>query len=264
MKKWIFVVTTLTIVGTAKIGAAQTQHSPDQRGASGSVQLPLTAAWKAKYRKAGMLAQAATAAMQSGDYAEAEANARAAVATGYDAGFAQETLAASLDAQGKSQEALQAYKVIADEDDLYPRNLLPYAWLLLKAGDYRQAALAYNKALPRIADGAVIEKQGEFSPNVPYPTELAAAIQAALGLELDWRGYHGTYKEAIQQSQTHFQKALALEPNSSLVNYYFGYGLKRLGRRVEAQAAFQRAAALGQGDVKEAAEKELPGTERPK
>ena len=257
MKKWIFVVTIFTMVGTAKTGAAQTQHPPSHGGV-GSFQAPLSPAWKAKYRKAGMLAQAATTAMQSGDYAEAEASARAAVATGYDAGFAQETLAAALDAQGKSQEALQAYKEIAIEGGNDPRNLLPYARLLLKAGDYPQAAWAYNKALPLVDGGKLLEREGGFAPNAPRPTDLATAIHIALGLQMDWRGYHGTYQEVIVQSQAHFQKAVEMEPNSSLANYYSGYGLKRLGRQAEAQAAFRKAAALDNGNIKEAAQKELP------
>ena len=260
MKKWFFVVTILTMVGTAKIGAAQTQHSPGHGGVSGSFQPPLSPAWKAKYRKAGMLAEAATTAMQSGDYAEAEANARAAVATGYDAGDGQEVLAAALDAQGKSQEALQAYKEIANEGGNEPRNLLPYALLLLKAGDARQAALVYNKALPLIDNGELMRKNGGFSQNAPQSQELAAAIHTALGLQSDWRGYHDAHQGYLQQSLVHFQQAIGLEPSSPLTNYYYGYGLKRLGRGVEAQVAFKRAAQLDQGgEVKAAAEKALIG-----
>jgi tetratricopeptide (TPR) repeat protein len=264
MKKWIFIATILTVVGTAKSGAAQTQHSPDHGGVSGSFQPSSTPAWKAKYHKVAVFARAATAAMQSGDYAEAEANARAAVATGYDAGFAQETLAAALDAQGKSQEALQAYKEIANEGGNDPRNLLPYAQLLLKAGDWSGAVSAYNKALPLLDNGDMVRRSSDFAPNVPNPTALAAAIHTALGLQSDWRGYHGTYQEMTQQSLVHFQQAAALEPNSPVTNYYVGYGLMRLGRRAEAQAAFKKAAALGQGYVREAAQKELPETMRPK
>jgi len=256
MKNWLLIVNVSTLIGVAGSVSAQAQVS--------SVQSPLSPAQKARFLHTMHLARAASNAMQSGDYAMAETDARQSIATGPDSGLAQEVLAASLDAQGKTQEALQAYKEIADVGGSFPRNLLPYAQLLLKAGDYRQAAWAYNKALPLLDDGDLMEQKGEFSPNVLRPTELAAAIQTALGLETDWRGYHGTYQEIIQQSQTHFQKALALEPNSSLANYYNGYGLKRLGRQAEAQAAFRKAAILGQGDVKEAARKELPETVRPK
>lgn len=264
MKKWIFVAAGLTMIGTARIGAAQPQYLSDHRGVSGSFQAPLSPAWKAKYHNVAVLTRAATTAMQSGDYAEAEANARAAVATGYDAGFAQETLAAALDAQGKSQEALQEYKEIANEGGNDPRNLLPYALLSLKAGNWLQAVSAYNKALPLLDNGDLVRRNSQFSLDAPHPTALMAAIHMALGLQLDWRGYHGAYQEVIQQSLTHFQQAAALEPKSPLVTYYVGYGLKRLGRQAEAQAAFKKAALLDQGDIKAAALKELPTEMRPR
>lgn len=257
MKIWIIITTVIGMTTVMCAAQAQIQHRI-------SLRPPMTPVQKADFHRTAVLTRAATSAMRSGDYAEAEANARVAVATGYDAGFAQETLAAALDAQGKSQESLQAYKEIADEGGLFPRNLLPYALLLLKAGDVRQAALVYNKALPLIDNGDLMRKNGDFSQNAPHSQELAAAIHTALGLQSDWRGYHGAYQGYLQQSLLHFQQAAALEPSSPLTNYYYGYGLKRLGRGVEAQAAFRKAAALGQGDVREAAQKELPETVRPK
>ena len=255
MKKWVLIASTGFVFCLAGTTSAQVQHSVSRVSKRIA---PLTPAQRARVLEIGRLAYAASDAMKLGNYALAETDARRSMALGTDSGLAKEALAASLDAQGKTQEALQAYGEIAASGDGFPRNLLPYARLLLKAGDYRQAALAYNKALPLVVEGDVLEKAGGFSPDVPHPTALAAAVQTALGLETDWRGYHGTYKEVIQQAQTHFQKAVALEPNSSLANYYMGYGLKRLGKQAEAQAAFRKAAALGTGDVKAAAQKELP------
>ncbi len=265
MKKRIFVVATATIIGIANAVSAQSGHLSGQRNsAQSAVRAAPTPAFRAMFHKTAVLTRAATKAMDSGDYAEAEADARAAMAIGFNGSFADETLAAALDAQGKTQEALQAYKAMAGEGDVFPRNLLPYARLLLKTGNYPQAVWAYNKALPLIDNGELIRKSGGFPQSTPRPTELAAAIQTALGLQMDWPGYHGTYQEAIVQAQTHFQQALALEPNSPLTNYYVGYGLKRLGRQAEAQAAFKKAAALGQGDVRQAAQKELPPAMQPR
>ena len=66
-----------------------------------------------------------------------------------------------------------------------------------------------------------------FSPDVPRPRELAAAIHAALGLAQDWRGYTWRgYPKAQMETQIRVQtlaqlrQALALTPNSAMVNYY--------------------------------------------
>ena len=40
--------------------------------------------------------------------------------------------------------------------------------------------------------------------------------------------------------------------------------MKRMGRRAEAQKAFQKAVALDDGDIKAAALKELPGAMQPR
>jgi len=48
-----------------------------------------------------------------------------------------------------------------------------------------------------------------------------------------------------------------MEPDSSLANLYYGRTLQRLGRKAEAQAAFARAAKMGNEDVKAAAEEEM-------
>lgn len=255
MRNWIVITTAGTMIVIAGTAQAQIQHRV-------SLRPPMTPAERTDFYRTAALTRDATSAMHSGDYAEAESYARASLASGLDAGFAHETLAAALDAQGKTQEALQAYKVIAEAGGIFPRNLLPYALLSLKVGDWQQAVSAYNKALPLLDNGDIVRRSSNFAPNVPNPTALAAAIHIALGLQSDWRGYHGTYQEMNQQTLVQFHQASMIEPSSPLANY--GYGLKRLGRRAEAQKAFQKAATLGQGDIKEAARKELPETMRPK
>jgi len=244
------------------IALAQSHKPAEQNATRNLAPSPLATAGKEKAvdDKVGHLDDAAELAQKRGDYAEAEEEARQAVALNMGDARGQEILAAALDAQGKTQEALQAYKMLSDEGDVFPSNELPYAQLLLKTGHWAEAVEAYNRQLPYLSNGDLLQKHSGFSPNVPRPTDLATAIHIGLGQELGWRGYHGTYQEASQQAQGEFQKALALEPDSSLANYYVGYGLKRMGRRAEAQAAFKKAAALDQGDVRDAAQKELPET----
>jgi tetratricopeptide (TPR) repeat protein len=211
----------------------------------------------------GRLDREAIDAMNAGQYAEAESDARQSVSIGVASGRGQDILAAALDAQGKTQEALLAYQAIFAEGDVSAANELPYALLLLKSGQWAQAVEVYNRQLPynSVGDGALMQEYGDFTPYQPRPMAMEAAIHLGLGLELNWYEYHGTYQERIQQAQAHFQKALAVEPDAPLANYYVGYGLQRMGHWQEAQAAFKKAAALDQnnGDVKAAAEAALAG-----
>ncbi len=250
------------LLGAGGIALAQLHHPAPSTGKGSNLTqdiAPLTSAQKARLVQAGEFEAAAKKAMDAGHYAEAEADARAALAAGPDAGFAQETLAGSLYAQGKDQQALQAYAALSDTG--FSRNLLPYALLSLKAGHWTQAVAAYNNALPGLGFGDLMRKNGDFSPAVSRPAELEAAIEVGMGLTMDGGDFHGTYQQRSELAQTYFQKALTLEPASPLINYYNGYGLQRMGHWQDAQAAFKKAAALDQGggDVKAAAEDALAG-----
>ena len=218
---------------------------------------PLTPALKARLDREGRLDQAAVVALDAGQYAEAETDARQSISVGQDSGLAEELLASALNAQGKTQEALQAYKVMADEGDVFPRNQVPYALLLLKSGQWTQAVIAYNKMLPYLPEGDIARANSHFSPNVPQPQELVVALHIAQGLtyigDAGW-GSRSRHKEAIGE----FDQALRLAPASPLANYYYGYGWKHLDLKSRARAAnaqrakaaFQKAAALGDADVK--------------
>ncbi|MBV9850893.1 MAG: hypothetical protein JO250_14570 [Armatimonadetes bacterium] len=203
------------------------------------------------------LDQTAWAALDAGNYAEAEADARQSVTLGIASGLGQELLAQALYAQGKDAEALQVYQAIADAGGVFPRNMLPYALLLLKAGQWAQAVAAYNKQLPYLSDGDMMLAHSHFSPDAPQPQELEAAIHIGLGLTGDFRGNHWN-RGVGDPTASEFRKALALEPDSALAHYYYGHGLWRVGRKAEAKAAFQKAAALDQeGKVKAQAQKEM-------
>ena len=202
--------------------------------------------------------------MDAGDYPEAEANARQSISLGLASGRGQEYLASALYAQGKNQEALQVYKAIADEGDVFGRNEVPYAVLLLKAGRWAEAVAAYNTTLPYFSDHNMVEAYSHFSPDVPQPKELAVALHIAQGIV--YKGDPGEdssspYETAMRQ----YSKALHLAPNSALANYYYGCGWQYLPRKSpmkaalapRAKAAFQRAASLDRGGVKKAAEEAL-------
>jgi len=261
--KWIMGAAFSVLLGATEVAVRQLHQSPTaglvSRCSAPLVSwcsVPATPAFKAKLREMYRLDQAAAAAMDAGQYAEAEDDARQSMSVGHDSGLAVEYLAAALDAQGKTQEALEVYQQMADVGEDEPRNLLPYALLSLKAGHWAQAVAAYNKQLPFLADGDLIHANSHFSPDVPQPKELETAIHIGLGLTEDWRRYNWKL-HSREQTLTQFQQAVALEPASPLANLYYGRALRRLGRKAEAQAAFAKAASTAQGDVKATAEEAL-------
>jgi len=56
---------------------------------------------------------------------------------------------------------------------------------------------------------------------------------------------------------------LQLQPDSGLINFYYGYGLQRLGRKAQANAAFQKTVKIAKGEVKAAAEQALKKNKKP-
>ncbi len=219
-----------------------------------------TAIWE----QVGLLVQSAAISLHAGRYADAEAQAREALSLRpIDTG--EEVLAAALDAQGKNQEALQAYKkMVVDEKTGYLRVLLPYALLLLKSGQWGQAVGVYNQTLSPPGAGDFARANSRFSPDVPEPAALAVALHIVLGQEYsgqpDWAG-----ESQNREAMAEYAKALRIAPNDALVNYHYGTGWQRLtpaekakfGNAAQARAALQKAANLGGGDVKKNAEEAL-------
>ena len=245
---------------------AQIHHPNGRSPISGPVMAPLTPALKARQDEKGRLDQAARAALDAGDYAEEEADARQSLSLGIGSGLCQDLLAQALYSQGKDQEALQVYKAMADAGDVFPRNLVPYAVLLLKSGHWAEAVNAYNKTLPFLPNGRLAEASSRFSPDVPQPKQLAVALHVAQGLTDIGDAGWGT-RSKNEEGMREFAQALKLQPNSALTNYYYGFGwqqldLKSRARAVyapQAKAALQKAATLGSGDVKKKAEEALRG-----
>lgn len=257
--RWMIGGTFGVFLCAAGIALGQIHHPARQ--SMGMTPAPLTPALKARQDEKWRLDQAAVAALDAGQYAEAEDDARQSASLGAGSGLCQELLASALNAQGKTQEALQAYKVMADEGDTFPRNQVPYALLLLKSGQWAQAVAAYNKALPDLSD--MVQANSHFSPGVPQPKELAVALHIAQGLTYGVATWGGHMRQ--EEAMGEFDQALQLAPNSPLANYYYGYGWQhldlksrmRVANAQRAKAAFQKAAALGGGDVKKAAGEEL-------
>ncbi len=223
---------------------------------------PLTPEEQALSIRIGLLDSAAAEALDAGQYNVAENEARQVLALGQDSGIAQEVLAAALNAEGKQQEALQAYQVLATEGTDKPRNLLPYALLLLKTGQYASAVAAYNKALPLVAEGDVLEAKGSFSGDTSQSADFLVALHVALGLTAygacDWTGRVHPDK-AMQELTT----ALQLAPASDIANYYYGFVLQQSGQTAQAQVAFAKAVKIGRGAVKVAAAKALKKARKP-
>lgn len=217
---------------------------------------------QATLEEIGQLDQDAAAALDAGQYAEAEADARQSLSIGHDSGLAQELLASALNAQGKKQEALEAYKEMADQGNDHPRNLLPYALLLLNSGHWAPAVAAYNKALLTLADGKLVRANSHFFPNVLEPAALGTAIHIALGLTYNWSDSWGRHQQN-DKALSEYTKALQLAPNSDLANFYYGYGLQRLGRKAQANTAFQKTVKMAKGEVKVAAEQALRKNKKP-
>ncbi len=264
--KWIINATfsaVLSALGVA-LGHAQQPTVPGSvsRPAPISAPAPMTPALKAELDEVYRLDQASAAALDAGQYAEAEDNARQSLSIGHDSGLAQELLASALNAQGKKQEALEVYKEMTNEGDAFPRNQLPYALLLLNSGQWAQAVAAYNKALPTLADGKLVRANSHFFPNVLEPAALGTAIHIALGLTYNWSDSWGRHQQN-DKALSEYTKALQLAPNSDLANFYYGYGLQRLGRKGQANAAFQKTVKMAKGEVKAAAEQALKKNKKP-
>lgn len=272
-KKWItgtalcvFLCGTGVALGQLHRSTGSSVEAQKQRPmgrSAGMTIAPLTPAQKENEDKKYRLDQAAAAALDAGRYEEAEDDARQSMSLGHDSGLAEKFLAAALNAQGKVQEALDTYQQMANEGTDDPSDLLPYALLLLKTGQWARAVEAYNKQLPYLGDefqgskAALMSAYGPFSPDTPRPRELAVAIHIGLGVTYaawSW-GRHSQDDKALHE----YEQAVALAPDSGLPHLYYGHKLQKLGRRAEAQAAFRRAAALGHGAVKAAAERALKG-----
>ena len=208
----------------------------------------------------------AARALYAGRYAEAEAEARESIALRpHSSGVDEEILAAALDAQGEDREALQQYQVVVEHVSGNPRNLLPYALLLLKSGQWAQAVVVYDQAVSQFPTGTSLAPvETHFSPDVPEPTALALALHIELGrlynAGTSWGG-----ETQNTEAMAEYTKALQLAPDSALTNYYYGVGWQRLtpaerakfGTVQQAKAHLRKAEKVGNANIRAAAKKAL-------
>lgn len=233
--------------------------------------------FRALHAEAAQLQNAAAKDLHAGKYALAESEARQSLALFEGSGVSEEVLASALEAQGKDQEALQQYHVmVVDGKDRFPRNLVPYAQLLLKSGQWAQAVAVYNQVLPglpdvsvhtedlSIRDSELIAANSHFSADVPEPAALGTALHIARGMVYSstpsWSG-------DIQNTEAmkEYEKALELAPDNALTNYFYGVGWQKLsptermkfGTVQQAKAHLRKAEKVGNANVKAAAKKAL-------
>ena len=277
---WIGVGLSLCVCTAAVVqGLNASSHFANQDGANrgtvdelGPIIARPTPAQEAEDKHQWDLYQAAKTALDAGDYAAAEDYAKRCIVLRPLDGlslFAEEPLAAALNAQGKTQEAMQAYKVMADAGGGQSRTLVPYAVLLFHSGQYAQAVRIYNRALPVLPFS--IESPGHaFSPDVPQLEEFTTALYIAQGLNDLGNGVRSSSFNV--KALDELEEALRRAPDSPSVNYYYGLCWqqmdaqnraallrKRPGLREKARAALQKAASLGTGHMQTVAQIELQG-----
>lgn len=236
---------------------------------------------------AGVLAQfndterAGAEALRVGDFVAAEGDFRESLTTS-PRRYSYFGLGAALAGQGRTAEAIEAYRagiykphIIDVQNDIsmhgqFSPNVrdcpgatdaeawMKYALLLSQTGQGEEAVAIYKGALPRVPDAGALGLDASLASGTLTPVEFQAGTHMALGL-------CATFGGTDTQAMGEFGEALRLRPDSPLTNYYYGYGWRHLALKgraratlaPQAKAAFQKAASLGEGDVKKNAEEAL-------
>jgi tetratricopeptide (TPR) repeat protein len=167
-------------------------------------------------------------------------------------------LSQTLYLEGKTDEAFIKLKEMVEQkngDDA--RWLLPYAVLELKAGNYNNALMAYNKATLRFnGQYKMLNEHNNFDPNNPQPNDLAVAIHVALAIT-----YHqiGSVNDTVRtpRSLNEYKQALAIEPNSPLAQNQYAHALVDANRYSEAGPIFKNLSATATDDIKSDADDAL-------
>jgi len=275
MKISISLLVTAALLPVAGFALAAPSVNPARGGYDGSGPI-FNKEWQAKTAEAGQLGHDAAVGLRLGNYAQAVAEAREALSLNPGDGVAAEVLAAALEGQGKDREALAAYQTVVEHHDKHPRNLLPYAQLLLRSGKWAEALAVYNQALPLIPDVGthpespvvhdedLMRANSRFSTDEPDPAALATALHIARGIVyndgVDWVGGN-QHTKAMEE----YKKAFQLAPNNALTNYFYSIGWQKLsptertkfGTVQQAKAHLQKAVKTGNANVKAAAQKAL-------
>jgi tetratricopeptide (TPR) repeat protein len=257
--------TFITLIAcAATISSASAQHIPVIKISGGpNSGPPITPVQKAALKKSYELADKSVLALDAGQYALAISDAKQVLAIGvppHDP-TAETILAYALVAQGKDQDALNEYGQMYAHGDWYGYDLLQYAQLLLRHGQWSKAVDVYDKAVQDVGENFIkghelLMADSYFSHNDPQPKELEADIHIAIGMRGDLvSGLARKYRP--ERSLAEFKKALDMEPDSPLAKLAYAGGLRDSGRGAEAKAQFQEVANKYTGEVKAAAQQEL-------
>jgi len=133
---------------------------------------PLSASEKADIVNSQTLQSQAAEALDAEKYDDAISLSRKAIALWPIAGLSERVIAAALTAEGKDSEATTAYAHLLTENDRDPRDMLPYALLLLKHHQWPQALEIYYRTLPYVSSIALNEHElltenNDYSTNEP-------------------------------------------------------------------------------------------------
>jgi len=212
-------------------------------------------------------------ALRAEDFMSAEEDFRRSISTDPTEpnGLVYLGLGEALAGQGQTAEAIKTYETIFDPGahvgfggSYFTRARLEYALLLDQTGRWAEAVAAFEMAFPDVPAGDLPKIDVRFAPDVSQPDALAAAAHVCLGLDEDSEcDLFGEFDHVTAFRE--YTKAMELRPNWDVANYYYGYGWKQLtpaeresvGSFEQAKAALQKAARIGKGDVKKAAQKAL-------
>jgi len=243
---------------------------------------PLSPELKARLALGGEMERAGAEALRNRDFVAAEGDFRDSIrASSWAPGYYG--LGEALAGQGRTVEAIEAYRVgiygppytVAVLNDIpvhgqYNPDVrecageagaqawMKYALLISQTGVSTEAIVIYKKALAQLPHVDALGLDASLASGTLTPAEFQAGAHMALGI-------CATYGGTDTQAMSEFDKALRLRPDSPLANYYYGYGWQHLALKgqaratlaPQAKAAFQKAASLGEGDVKKNAEEAL-------
>lgn len=217
------------------------------------------------------LATAGDADAGRGDWAQASAHYQQALDLWPDNSTALYGLGKAADAAGDTTTAIRYYRTatFADNSPHTKWNtqtndvtcLMEFALLLSKAGQEPEARAVYNRAAHLLnyqdadTNGGkpylkvlLPEFESGSDPLAYTPHRLQAMAHVAISIEAGGSGA----KETIPQ----VQEAVRLYPDSPITNFYLGKQLDRMQKK-GAEAAYAKAAALGDAQVVAAAQKAL-------
>jgi len=221
-----------------------------------------------RMRKIDHLSSEGQAALYRKNYALAERKLRQSITLDGLGGDSETWIALgrALDAQGHGQEAYAAYREAFDSptrrgSSSFPKSmeaLTHYGVMCENNGQHNAAVRAYNKAIEELnPESQAVSLKVPTDPKETPAPHLRALLNIVRGLTIE-REKDFSGKDRSQDALKAFQQAAQQQPDDAIVQFYHGYGLRKAGQFAEAQAAFQRAAALDtEGPVKAAAEESL-------